>query len=101
MCRILTLLAFVGFGGLLQAAEPAADVRSSIDRGLEFLTDNGLSWKDERKCGSCHHTPMTLWTLNEAKKAGYKIDEQAVADLTAWVLAADDPAKIFPKQAAQ
>ena len=35
MCRTLALLVMVGCGGLLQAAEPAADVRSSVDRGLE------------------------------------------------------------------
>ncbi len=35
MCRTLALLIMVGCGGLLHAAEPAADVRSSIDGGLE------------------------------------------------------------------
>ena len=34
---------------------------------------------------------MTLWSLNEAKKQGYAVDEKALADLTAWVLAKDDP----------
>ncbi|MCE9526822.1 MAG: hypothetical protein K8R36_12295 [Planctomycetales bacterium] len=101
MCRTLALLVFIGFGGIVQAAEPAADVRATIDKGLEFLADKGIDWKEDRKCGSCHHTPMTLWSLNEAKQAGYKVDEQVLAELTTWVLADDDPAKIFPKQAPQ
>lgn len=44
---------------------------------------------------------MALWSLNEGKKLGYAVDDKAIAELTQWVLAQDDPAKVFPKQAPQ
>jgi squalene-hopene/tetraprenyl-beta-curcumene cyclase len=82
------------------AAEPATNVKGTIDRGLTFLVKDGLAWKDGRRCASCHHAPFTVWALGEAKSRGYAVDEKALADLTAWVVAKEDPAKLFPKQPA-
>jgi hypothetical protein len=78
------------------AAEP--DARKTIDRGLKFIAEDAVAWKTERKCSSCHHIPMAIWTLNEAKKSGYAVDDKAAAELTAWAVAKDDPAKVNPKQ---
>jgi hypothetical protein len=80
------------------AADPPRDARPAIEAGLQFLADEAVSWKAERKCASCHHVPMTLWALGEAKARGYPVADKAVAELTAWVAAKDDPAKINPKQ---
>jgi len=87
--------------GMAQADDQAAAVKASIDKGLAFLAKDSLTWKTERKCSSCHQIPMALWSLNEAKKLGYAVDDKAVTELMQWVLAADDPAKIFPKAAPQ
>src|SRR5262249_18752820 len=57
-------------------------------------------WKESRRCASCHHTPFTVWALGEGKQRGYPVDEKALAELSAWVVARDDPAKLFPKQPA-
>ena len=80
----------------LSAAEP--DVRKVINGGLKFLADDAVAWKADRNCSSCHHIPMAIWTLNEAQRRGYAVDDKAAAELTAWVVAKDDPAKVNPKQ---
>jgi hypothetical protein len=41
---------------------------------------------------------MALWALNEARARGYAAGDGAAAELTAWVLAKDDPGKVNPKQ---
>lgn len=92
-----TLLLLVGINNA-RSADPATDATRAIDQGLKYLAAEGLEWKSIRKCASCHHAPMTIWALNEAKKHGYRIDDNAVTALTNWVLAKDDPAKVNPKQ---
>lgn len=96
MSRTIALLLVVGLCGTARGAEPA-DVRTAISKGVGFLADKGIDWKEDRKCSSCHHIPYTLWGLNEVKKAGYEVDDKVLADLTAWVLSPDDPGKVFPK----
>ena len=85
--------------GTVKAEEPPRGVKGTIDKGLAFLAKDALTWKAERKCSSCHEAPMALWSLNEAKKFGYGVDEKAITELTQWVVAEDDPAKVFPKPA--
>jgi hypothetical protein len=83
----------------LPAAEPiATDVQKAAERSLAFLAKDGLTWKETRKCASCHHIPFTLWSLNEARRAGYGVDEKILADLTAFSVAADDRAKVVVKR---
>ena len=88
-------LALIALSGGAAAAEPAADTCGAIDRGLAFLTKDSLAWKETRKCASCHHAPMTIWALSEARSRGFAIDEKALADLTAWAIAKDDRARVY------
>lgn len=90
------ILVLTGLVTCVLAAEP--DSRRAIDAGLKSLTDDAVNWKVDRKCSSCHHIPMTLWVLNEAKQLGHTVNEKARVDLTGWVIAKDDPAKVNPKQ---
>jgi len=78
-----------------------ADVQKAAERSLAFLAKDGLAWKENRKCASCHHVPMTLWSLNEARRSGYAVDEKALADLTAFSVAPDDRAKVFVQRPPQ
>src|SRR5262245_14893437 len=96
MRLLVSVFLLAAFTGAMPAAEP--DTRKAIDSGLKFLAEDTVAWKSERKCSSCHHIPMTIWALNEAKRDGYAVDEKALAELTAWVTAKDDPAKVNPKQ---
>jgi squalene-hopene/tetraprenyl-beta-curcumene cyclase len=79
------------------AADPAPDVKETIDRGLTFLARDNLAWKEKRQCAECHHAPFTIWALSEGKKRGYAVDEKALADLTSWVLTKDHLAKVVAK----
>lgn len=92
----LTSLLLAAITAPAPATEP--DAQSAVKRGLKYLTTEATAWKAERKCASCHHTPMGLWALNEAKARGYEVDAKAADALTAWVLAKDDPAKVNPPQ---
>src|SRR5207244_2059959 len=83
--------------GTVKAEESSPDVKAAIDKGLAFLAKEGTAWKTDRKCSSCHQVPMALWSLSEAKNLGYAVDERAITELTQWVVAQDDPAKVFPK----
>jgi hypothetical protein len=80
------------------AAEPAPSVKEAIDRGLAFLAKDNMAWKKTKQCTECHHAPFTIWALSEGKKQGYMVDEKELADLTAWAVAKDIPAKAVAKQ---
>ena len=100
MRPIYFLISLTLIVGIVKAEEAPPDVKTAIDKGLAFLAKEGVTWKTERKCSSCHQVPMALWSLNEAKKLGYSVDDKAITELTEWVVAQDDPAKVFPKPAA-
>jgi hypothetical protein len=64
-------------------------------KSIAFLEDEGVSWMNDRKCASCHHAPLTIWTLNEAQSSGYAVDESVLDDITSWAFADDDRAKVL------
>ena len=78
------------------ADEGVSDAKAAIDKGLAYLAKEAVTWKAERKCASCHHAPFAIWSLNEAAKLGYAVDQKALAEVAAWVVAKDNPAKVFP-----
>lgn len=75
------------------AGDPAPTVKDAIDRGITFLVKDSMAWKEKKQCAECHHAPFTIWALNEGKKQGYKVDEKALADLSAWAVARDIPVR--------
>jgi hypothetical protein len=78
-----------------QPAPDAAAARSAIAKGISFLEDEGVSWMNDRKCASCHHAPLTIWSLNEARNFGYAVDEATLAEVTSWSFADDDRSKVL------
>lgn len=87
------------------AAAPAAtapsatekqSTREAIDRSLVFLKTEGVKWMDEKKCATCHHLPMMIWTHAEAKRAGFAIDDDALSRVVEFSLAEDNRAKVLP-----
>ncbi|MBI3864087.1 MAG: terpene cyclase/mutase family protein, partial [Planctomycetia bacterium] len=74
---------------------PAESVQAAIGKSLEFLEDEGLAWKNDRKCASCHHVPMMIWSFNEARRAGYSVNGEVLSELTRYTLT-DAAAKVFP-----
>lgn len=67
----------------------------SVKRSLAFLQDKGGWWMREKKCASCHHVPMTIWTFQDAKDRGYAVNEQLLAEMLTWTTATDNAAKLL------
>jgi hypothetical protein len=97
MRRLAAIVTLIVLPAGAAAADPAPDVKETIDRGLTFLAKDNLAWKEKRQCAECHHAPFTIWALNEGKKRGYPADEKALADLTTWVLTKEHLAKLVAK----
>jgi pimeloyl-ACP methyl ester carboxylesterase len=87
------------------AAIPAAtteQVQQTVDRAIKYMRSESAAWLNTRKCAACHHVPMPLWALSEAKRQGYAIDEKFMADTTESLLGSRDKlltSKIFPNPA--
>jgi squalene-hopene/tetraprenyl-beta-curcumene cyclase len=70
-------------------------LQQAVAGGLDYLTDLGVTWKAERQCASCHHVPVMLWALGEARGAGFAVDETVAAEFASWSLATDGAAKVI------
>jgi hypothetical protein len=60
-------------------------VGATIDRGLGFLTQDALAWKNQHNCASCHHAALVIWAMREAKQRGHSVDGPVLTELTKWV----------------
>ncbi|WP_422929074.1 prenyltransferase/squalene oxidase repeat-containing protein [Singulisphaera sp. PoT] len=77
-------------------------VRGTVERAIGYLQDESADWLKTRKCAACHHVPMPLWALGEAKRYGYAIDEKYLADTAESLLGSDEKllaTRIFPNPA--
>ncbi|MDZ4289973.1 MAG: prenyltransferase/squalene oxidase repeat-containing protein [Prosthecobacter sp.] len=83
--------------GLLSGACSGADspLRLAVGKSLTYLTDGGREWMEDRNCVSCHHTPMTIWSLHHAKQNGFTVDEETLAKVMAWSL--DPKLRLMPR----
>jgi len=81
-----------------RAEDPDVDLKATINRGLSFLANDSLNWKKSKQCYECHHAPFTIWALNEAKKQGYAVDEDVLADMTSWVVGEDYLARLLTER---
>jgi Squalene-hopene cyclase C-terminal domain/Prenyltransferase and squalene oxidase repeat len=87
------------------AAIPPAtteQIQQTVDRAIGYLQTESTAWLNTRKCAACHHVPMPLWALSEARRQGYAIDNKFVADLTESLLGNRNKlmaSKIFPNPA--
>lgn len=69
-------------------AEPSpADVRRAVERALPFVEKEGVAWREERKCLSCHTGAFLVWSHREADRRGFAVDAGKLADWTDWALA--------------
>src|SRR4051794_32287245 len=58
--------------------------QEAAERGLKFLQDDAARWRKERQCATCHHGTLTVWALSEAKRAGYVVAPEVLADMVKW-----------------
>src|SRR5262249_16622888 len=62
------------------------DMRKAVLRSLPFLEEQGTVWMETRRCSSCHHVPMMLWSHYEARQRGFPVNDTVVAEAQAWAL---------------
>jgi Prenyltransferase and squalene oxidase repeat len=77
-------------------AVPPADIRKAVERSTSYLEKQGMAWMKKQECAACHHIPMMVWALNEARNRGYRVDEKALGEVTRWALAEKNHAQVFP-----
>lgn len=56
----------------------------AVARALKFLVSDVEKWRKDRGCATCHHGAMSVWALGEAKRHGYSVDAEKLAEITAW-----------------
>jgi len=66
---------------ILDKAPSPDQIRKTIESSLTFLEKSGTAWWTGNKCASCHHVPISIWSLNEAKRQGFTINEKALDQL--------------------
>ena len=76
------LLIAAAFLSGLACDDPTA--RTAVERSLGFLEKDAVQWKSERKCATCHHGAMTVWTFNEAKQRGFPVKAEMLAEMAKW-----------------
>ena len=74
--------------GSVPAASPAAEsvptaaeLRQVVQRSLVFLEKSGGEWWTSSKCASCHHVPISIWSLTEARNRGFTVDTDSLDKL--------------------
>ncbi|MBI1831290.1 MAG: terpene cyclase/mutase family protein [Planctomycetes bacterium] len=66
------------------AEPPVAEIRRSVERSLPYIEKEGVAWINERNCISCHVVSFLLWSHNEAKASGVKLDAKKLDEWTTW-----------------
>src|SRR5262245_52094939 len=83
--HLIILLCSFAFAEQCRAgATGAGTADSAVQYGLQFVQKEAFAWKETRKCAACHHAATMIWTFNEAKAAGYHIDEKALKEVSEW-----------------
>jgi hypothetical protein len=62
-------------------------LREHIERSLSFLEKGAVEWVQTKKCVTCHHVPMMLWTHYEARRQGFHVNDAAVQELESQAIA--------------
>jgi hypothetical protein len=71
-------------------------VEQSVERSIGFLEKEGGAWMKKQQCASCHHIPVMVWALNEARNRGHRVNEELLGEVTSWALSAENHAQVFP-----
>ncbi|MCE9607279.1 MAG: hypothetical protein K8U03_20530 [Planctomycetia bacterium] len=62
----------------------------TVERSLTFLDKSGTEWWTKTKCASCHHVPMSIWSMTEAKNRGLAVNVESLAQLRDWAVPSYD-----------
>jgi hypothetical protein len=95
---VRTLFIVTAIAGVLSAAAAGehrptrAEVRGAVERCLPYLVDGGESWIQLRSttnpigCVSCHRVAFMIWSHNEGRRRGLKVDAKQIEEWTEWSL---------------
>ncbi len=79
-------------------------LHQAVERSLVFLEKSGADWMNgnnqvgmdhgrpvlvkgtQAACASCHHVPMTVWCMTEAKNHGFKVNDKSLDEFRRWSL---------------
>jgi hypothetical protein len=53
-----------------ETAQP--ELRQVVQRSTQFLEKEGAAWMKKQQCAACHHIPVMVWALSEARNRGYR-----------------------------
>lgn len=100
-----TALAVADEPAPLSDAPPTTEqVQQAVERSLVFLEKSAADWMKgnnqvgqdhgrpilvpgkQAACASCHHVPMTVWCLTEAKKRGLVVKDKTLDRFRQWSL---------------
>jgi hypothetical protein len=96
----LARLSVAGTPASIPPASPQ-QVRRTVERAIGYLQTESAAWLKTRSA-ACHHVPMPLWALSEARRQAYAIDERFVANTVESLLGSRDKlmaSRIFPNPA--
>jgi hypothetical protein len=98
-------LAFVLTPAFAADSPPTQEqLRQTVERSLVFLENSAADWKNgnngmgvdhghavfvkgtQAACASCHHVPMTVRCMTEAKNHGFHVSDETVDDFRQWSL---------------
>jgi hypothetical protein len=65
---------------LLLMLQDEATLRDAVKRALPLLQKSGVEYTENRSCFSCHHQTYPINALTTAKRHGFEIDDQKLAD---------------------
>lgn len=65
-----------------------ADVRAAIAKSLPFIEKGGNAWIEEHGCVTCHRVSMMTWSMSEAARHGFKLDQEKLDSTIDWSLTA-------------
>lgn len=77
-------------------------VHHTVQRSLAYLRAESAAWLNTRRCAACHHGPLPLWAMSEARQQGYSIDEKWFAETTDRFLGSKEKllsTRVFPNPA--
>ncbi len=66
------------------AALSPQEARRAVERSLPYVEKHGVAWIESRKCASCHHVPLLVWSHREALDRGFAVDAKKLDDWTKW-----------------
>lgn len=90
MTRVIfaILFCFDTLSAMVCADDPAhvsdTAVRDALSRSLPYLEKEGVVWMKDRRCMSCHHVPLLLWSHRSAQAQGFTVDADKLAEWDEW-----------------